>query len=119
MPRKKKYQTVEQFGQAVGNFFNKCQEEKKVPTKSGFAHFLGITRQNLNKYDLLEGYKDILDKAYELIEEHWVQLLPGRSANIAGVIFYLKNAFGWRDKSDMEHSGKIDLTDFIRNENKS
>ena len=108
--------TPEEFDIKVQSFFQDCIENKKVPTKGGLALYLDTTRETLREYEGKVEYVDALKKAYTLIEEEWVQRLAGN--NVAGTIFYLKNAFSeyWRDKQEREHSGKISFDDFV-NEN--
>ena len=109
MTRTKKYQPIE-FQQVITSYFLTCVKKKKVPTKGGLALTLDLTREALGDYEKYEDYSDSLKKAYELIEENWVQKLAGN--NVAGTIFYLKNAFKdrWRDKQETEHSGQVSLT---------
>ena len=107
--RTKKY-TPEEFDVKIQGYFNVCIEKKGVPTKGGLALELDLTRESLGDYEKYEGYSDTLKKAYTLIEENWVQRLAGN--NVAGTIFYLKNAFKeqWRDKQETEHTGSVSLT---------
>lgn len=110
MPRDKQY-TPEEFDIKVQAYFSSCIEQKKVPTKGGLALYLDLTRESLGDYESkYEEYSDTIKKAYTLIEEEWVQRLAGN--NVAGTIFYLKNAFAkyWRDKVETEHTGELTLT---------
>ena len=110
MGRPRKY-TPEEFDEKIQEYFKLCIESPhKMPTKGGLALHLDMTRDMLSDYDKLEEYTNALKRAYQLIEEGWVQNLRGN--NVAGTIFYLKNAFKehWRDKQETEHSGNISLT---------
>ena len=104
--------TPEGFHIKIQAFFGDCIENKKVPTKGGLAIYLDTTRETLREYENRPEYVDAIKKAYIIIEEEWVQRLAGN--NVAGTIFYLKNAFSqhWRDKQEQEHH--FDFTDMIK-----
>ena len=112
MARHQAYRTPEEFGEKIAAFFTSCK--KKAPTKNGLAHFLGLTTKGLRAYGEREDFKDVLENAYELIEEEWTQFLATKGSNTAGAIFYLKNAFHWRDRQEIEHGATKDLTDVLR-----
>ena len=111
MAKTKKYKP-EEFEEKIKEYFSVCLETKGTPTKGGLALHLDLTRESLGDYIKYEGYSDTLKKSYMLIEENWVQNL--RNNNVAGTIFYLKNAFSefWRDKQEQEH--KFDFSDLIK-----
>jgi len=100
--------TLEEFDTKTQNFFKDCIENEKIPTKGGLALHLDTSRELLSEYEERLGYVDTIKKAYTIIEEEWVQRLAGN--NVAGTIFYLKNAFSkyWRDKQEFDVR---DLTD--------
>ena len=76
-----------------------------MPNKAGLCVYLGICKETYNDYkkkfsDSIKGFESITENA-------WVQRLGGSSPT--GAIFYLKNAFDYRDKQEIEQSGKIDI----------
>lgn len=77
-------------------YIEDCVATKKMPTKSGLAIFMGVSRDTVNHYQREEGYSDIVKKIYDHIEEHWTQSLM--RSYPTGSIFYLKNSFGWADR---------------------
>ena len=112
MGRPPKFKTPDELREKIENFFIQCIEKKKVPTKGGLAIALDTTRETLGDYEKKKDYSDALKSAYLFIEENWVQKLAG--SNVAGTIFYLKNAFkdNWRDKQEIEI--KETLTDKLK-----
>src|SRR3990167_8705180 len=112
MGRPLKY-TQQEFNTKIQDYFLLCIESKKAPTKGGLALYLDTTRETLSEYEEKKGFVDTIKRAYLLIEEEWVQRLSGN--NVAGTIFYLKNAFAkyWRDKQETEHSGSVSLTKML------
>jgi len=107
-----KYKTPEDFSQSIESYFTDCTELKNMPTKGGLALHLELSKESLGDYIKREVYSDSLKRAYDLIENAWVQRLSGQS--VAGVIFYLKNAFkkDWRDRYDTEHSGQVIIMNY-------
>ena len=77
-----------------------------VPTKSGLLLALDLSRQAWDEYKDRIEFGDTIKRAELTIEEAWVQRLAGN--NVAGTIFYLKNAFKehYRDNHDFTTDGK-------------
>lgn len=78
-----------------------------MPTKGGMALCLDTCRDTLGEYEKKENYSDTIKRAYKTIENAWVQKLAGQS--VAGIIFYLKNAFkeNWKDRNEVHNTGEI------------
>jgi hypothetical protein len=97
-----KYNTPEEMQIAVDDFF----ESNEIHTMSGLAEHLGMTRMSLVNYRRRdEKFADILEKAKAKVEVFWeTQLLTPKVTH--GVIFALKNHFGWRDQLDLDTNNK-------------
>lgn len=83
------------------------------PTKAGFAIMIGVDRDTLKEWAKVHPEFSAAYKKAESFQEHFLVTngLKGL-VNTAFGIFTAKNVLGWRDKSEVEHSGKIDtLTD--------
>jgi len=108
MARPAKY-TKKELDTLVAAYFTLCEKTNKAPTKGGLGLFLDVTREyfrdNIEKNTELA---DTIKKAYEEIEEVWIQMLSSKGYSAAGVIFYLKNAYKWRDRleTDVTSGGK-------------
>lgn len=76
-----------------------------APTMSGLAFALGVDRKTITNYSHRDGFSPHIKKARVRVEEALEQRLYAGSP--AGVIFNLKNNFGWRDKQEIEHSEKV------------
>lgn len=119
------FDNVEDFMEAVNEYFDLCLlgRHKKykykvyadLPTKNGLAYYLDISRETLNQYSKKPEYSDAIKKAYDRIEEAWVQQLS--KAYPTGAIFYLKNAFrnNWKDRWEVtgEDGGPIAIKTII------
>lgn len=94
-----KRKTEKQLDKIIKDYISKCIEDKKLPTKNGICLSLDITRETYRQW---KKNSDTLKKAEQIIEEYWVLALPNKKYNVAGIIFYLKNAFAWRDRSETD-----------------
>lgn len=77
-------------------------------TMAGLARVLGISRQCLSEYSHREHYGDAIKAAREKVHEDVERRLMEKNAT--GAIFNLKNNFGWRDSSQIEHSGSMKVS---------
>lgn len=80
------------------------EKKKFAPTLSGLALFLGVDRSTLHNYSKKEEYFHTIKNARTRIEAHLEKKLYGN--NVTGLIFNLKNNFGWKDKQDIDLTSK-------------
>lgn len=82
-------------------YFNYCAENDRKPQVVGMANWLGISRQALNEWKNGEvrsaTHGDIIKKAYNVIEEMWVDFMQSGKINPATGIFLAKNFFQYSD----------------------
>lgn len=110
-----KYETPEEMQKLVDEYFEKgayVEVGDKMefrPTVTGLALALDLTREGLCSYSGKKEFSDTVKKAKARVELAIEQKLYGNS--VAGLIFNLKNNFGWKDKTETEHSGMIGLSD--------
>jgi len=79
-----------------------------APTVSGLAYTLDMTTETLRAYGEKDQFSATIKKAKQRIEKFLEGKLYGQA--VTGTIFNLKNNFGWKDKTETEHSGAIDLS---------
>ena len=117
MARPVLYKTPEQMQEVIDAYFqaNTFETEHGIVkryTMSGLANALGMARQSLCNYAQKDEFLDTVKRARAEVEECLEQHLYGNG--VAGVIFNLKNNFGWKDKTeqDINVSKSVnDLTD--------
>ncbi|MBS4200287.1 hypothetical protein KHA93_11660 [Bacillus sp. FJAT-49732] len=90
--------------------FTKSGEPIEVPnprpyTISGLAYYLGTNRQTLLNYEQRDEFIDTIRAAKAKIEM-FVEESLWKPKIATGVMFNLKNNFGWEDKSSIETSGE-------------
>lgn len=81
------------------------------PSMTKLAHFLKIHRETLINYSKDEEYVDSIKKAKETIEAYLEDKLYGN--NVTGVIFNLKNNYGWEDRQKHDIEVNKSLEDFF------
>lgn len=82
------------------DYINYCKAEE-VPNIIGFCRYCGIHRDTYYEYkNNKPEYSDTIKRIETVLEDVTVQKLFS-ARNPAGVIFYLKNKFGWVDKQEI------------------
>ena len=104
--------TVQELEEKIESYFEKCDKEKIPYTVTELALHLGFNcRQDLlnyqDKYKDPNGisYFDPIKKAKARIEASLERRLQMGGNNTAGLIFVLKNNYGWKDKQEIETTG--------------
>jgi hypothetical protein len=83
---------------------------KYHPTVAGLALALGFScRQSITDYSEKDEFSSTIKKAKLRIEQYLEEALHGNS--VTGIIFNLKNNFGWKDKTEHEHTINESLGD--------
>lgn len=108
-----RFETPELLAQAVDGYFASAKLFSTPVTMGGLACAIGISRSALFAYGTRRGdeYGDIIAKAKIKIEANMEERLVGGQP-ATGVIFALKNGYGWRDKTEVEveHHTTISLS---------
>ncbi|AIY80832.1 hypothetical protein FDC58_10630 [Clostridium botulinum] len=113
--RPAKYEKPEDMQKIIVEYFNECAAEDKKPTVSGLGYVLGMSRQDLMnyekcfEYDRLKQYDDrvrqefvdTIKDAKRFIESCLEDKLVNSSTTPIGLIFALKNNYGWVDKQEI------------------
>src|SRR5690606_33171622 len=82
--------------------------QKEPFTISGLAVFLETDRKTLLNYEEREEFFHTIKSAKARIEYFTEKQLYNSSAkNMTGIIFNLKNNYGWQDKQEVEQTGSI------------
>lgn len=108
--RPPKYSTPEQMQVDIDAYFETGCDG--FPTVTGLALALDMTRKTLMEYEEEPEFGNTVKKAKARVEAFIERRLY--EANATGCIFNLKNNFGWRDKTETEHSGGLDITKITR-----
>lgn len=134
--RPPKYKTVEEMQEKIDKYFNSCykpitrivdgkcitvkdsegntiKEQFKPFTVTGLADALDVSRQSLLNYSEKEEFFDTITRAKRKCEVYAEEQLFDKNG-VNGAKFSLANNFeGWKDKQEIEHSGKLKLEDVL------
>lgn len=104
--RPKAYTEVEVMQQKIDKYFNDCDRKNEPYTVTGLCLALDITRETLSEYSKKDEFSDTIKKA-KLKVENYLEKSLVTTGPATGIIFNLKNNFGWKDKQEIEHSGEV------------
>lgn len=95
----------EQVNQRLGEYFQYCAENDRKPQVVGMCNWLGISKDTLNSWKRgeyrSETHSDLIRKAYDMLEEIWIDYMQNGKINPATGIFLAKNYWGYRDVADV------------------
>jgi hypothetical protein len=99
-----KYKSVKEMQKDIDAYFTYCDVDKRPYTVSGLAYALDTNRQTLLNYEENEEFFDTIKKAKAKIECYNEEMLYNKEVPTTGVIFNLKNNYGWKDKQEVSAS---------------
>ena len=126
--RPKAFNSPEEFAESIGRYFGSITRTyadkdgmtddngKPVyhtdfiepPSFTGMCLFLKITKETWNQYSKQDGYSESATYAKMIIESYLESQLM-TTKHVQGIIFNLKNNFGWAEKVDVKQGIKVDV----------
>ena len=94
----KRYKTEAEFYKAVTQYFEDCEIYAKPLTITGLAIAIGLSRKQLIEYGNKPEHCNTVKRAKDIVQAYAEERLYTGKINPAGVIFSLKNNYGWRDE---------------------
>lgn len=110
--RPPKYKTKEEIQVLIDNYFKQCDLNNEPYTVTGLALSLDMSRQDLINYSKKDEFVDTIKKAKMRVENYLEKRLINDSS-CTGIIFNLKNNYGWRDKQENINVG-VSYEDYIK-----
>ena len=98
--RPAKYNNKEELQNKIDNYFNQCKAENRPYTVTGLALALDLDRKALINYSKNEEFSNTIKKAKAIVENYLEEHLISGQGNSSGIIFNLKNNYGWKDKQE-------------------
>lgn len=112
--RPRKYKNVEELNKLIDEYFLFCDQNQRPYTITGLALWLDMDRKGLLRYE--KDYEDefchAITRAKERVQE-FVECCLFKKGIAPGVIFNLKNNFGWEEKQNVDAtvSNKVVIVD--------
>ena len=105
--RPRKYKNVEELQYLIDEYFSKCDEMGRPYTITGLALYLDMDRKALLRYekDYEDAFCHTIKRAKERVQE-FVECCLFKKGIAQGVIFNLKNNFGWEEKQSVDATVK-------------
>ena len=103
------YNSVEELEKLIQKYFDDCIRDKRPYTMSGLAYSLGMDRTTLIRYGKDERFYNSIKRAKQFIEQSLEERLIATSGMATGIIFNLKNNYGWRDKQEIDADVKTEI----------
>ncbi len=113
--RPMKFKTPQEIETKANEYFKMCDEQDRPYTITGLALALDTDRQTLINYENRDEFFDTIKKAKQKVENYAEERLFN-GGNTAGVIFNLKNNYGWVDKQEVEANVSSNVVVDIDNE---
>lgn len=110
--RPPKYKKKEEIENKIKEYFKECDVQNEPYTVTGLARSLNMSRQDLLNYGKKNEFFDTIKKAKWKIEEYLEKRLI-KDSSTTGIIFNLKNNYGWKDKYDNINVG-TSYEDYIK-----
>jgi len=111
--RKLKYQSEEELQAGIDEFFRECEERDEIPTISGLALHLGISRVTLVNYGNNDQFFNTVARARQKVERTIEQKLFDKNA-ARGAEFNLKNNFLWKDQQHVDQTTNGESTNELK-----
>lgn len=96
-----KFKSPKEIEDKANEYFKECDEKGKPYTITGLAIALDTDRITLIRYEDKEEFSNTIKKIKQRVENYAEEKLFN-GGNTAGVIFNLKNNYGWVDKQEVD-----------------
>lgn len=102
--RPKAFNSPEDLAERIQAFYDHCESKDKPLTLSRLASHMGVNRQTVWNYQKVPEYRALLDAVKIDIEADMEERLQAGKGSAAGVIFSLKNNYGWKDATEVNQN---------------
>jgi hypothetical protein len=107
------YTSSEELSRIIELYFDTCDRQERPYTVSGLAFAVGMTRDQLIKYQERPEFMDTIKYAKQKVAVYVEEQLYRKSGSVTGIIFSLKNNFGWKDTIETVNKN-LDMNDLLK-----
>lgn len=108
-----KFKNAKEIEKAAEVYFMECDANNKPYTMTGLAIALDTDRKTLLNYESREEFFPTIKKIKAEVEKYAEEKLFS-SSNTAGVIFNLKNNYGWVDRQEVDTKVNLSYEDKLK-----
>ena len=112
--RPPKWTTPEMLQKDIDKYFEECEKTGEPLTITGLAIALDTYRQTLMNYEEKDEFVDTIKKAKQRIENFAEKKLYDKDVPTTGVIFNLKNNYGWVDRQEVDSKVNLSYEDTLK-----
>ncbi len=99
------FTSPEQLQMLIDNYIEDCKKRRVLLTISGLANALDVDRQTILNYSEKDEYFGTINKYRTIIQQQLEEELYSRTRkNVTGILFGLKNNYGWKDAYDFKQN---------------
>ncbi len=107
------YSSPEELERVIQLYFDTCDRQERPYTVSGLAFAIGMTRDQLIKYQERPEFMDTIKYAKQKVGVYVEEQLYRKSGSVTGIIFSLKNNFGWKDSIENVNKN-LNMNDLLK-----
>ena len=97
------FKDEKEFQNAFNEYIDECIKKEYLPNIAGFCVFANITRETF--YNQEEYYFDTFKRIQYILEDKVINA----KINDTFKIFYLKNKFGYKDRTELDSNVKANI----------
>lgn len=110
--RPPKYKTAKEMQEKIDKYFKECDNSNRPYTITGLALALDLDRKSIINYSEQDEFFHTIKKAKLQVENYLEERLINDTST-TGIIFNLKNNYGWKDKQENINIG-VSYEDYIK-----
>ena len=110
--RPPKYKTAKEMQEKIDQYFKECDNSNRPYTITGLALALDLDRKSIINYSEQDEFFHTIKKAKLQVENYLEERLINDTST-TGIIFNLKNNYGWKDKQENINVG-VSYEDYIK-----
>lgn len=96
-----KFKSVSELQEKITEYFKLCDLTNRPYTITGLAVHLDTSRETILEYEARDEFVDTIKRA-KLICHQYAEEKLYTNSQVAGIIFSLKNNYGWKDKTEQD-----------------
>lgn len=116
MGRPLKFNDPKEIENKAEEYFKECDKKDKPYTITGLAIALDTDRKTLLNYEQKDNFFPTIKKIKQKVENYAEEKLYDKDVPTTGVIFNLKNNYGWVDKQEVDANVNAEIVVDIEND---